>query len=150
MIFEQATGEKRRYPRWTVAGRLTGRFGYIPKVSVVDMSLGGTLIEHATELEPGIISLLNLLFPGHEAAQKCRVVRSDPHRLETLPIGTQDLVYRTGLEFLELSEESRRLIDGYIEFLKGLMQEATNPPRLVGHHINSQVRPGGDEELPPI
>jgi len=122
MIFEQAA-EKRRYPRWTVEGRLTGRFGYIPKVSVVDMSLGGTLIEHATELEPGIVSLLSLLFPGHEAAQKCRVVRSDLHRLETLPIGTQDLVYRTGLEFLELSEESRRLIDGYMEFLRGLMQE---------------------------
>ena len=123
MISEQATGEKRRYPRWTIEGRLTGRFGYIPRVSVVDLSLGGTLIEHATELDPGIISLLNLLFPGHEATQKCRVVRSDPHRLETLPIGTQDLVYRTGLEFLELSEESRRLIDGYIEFLRGLMQE---------------------------
>jgi len=123
MTFEEPTEEKRRYPRWAVEGRLTGRFGYIPKVSVVDMSLGGTLIEHATELEPGIISLLNLLFPGHEATQKCRVVRSDIQGLQVLPIGTQALMYRTGLEFIALSEETRRLIDGYIEFLGRLMQE---------------------------
>ena len=123
MTFEQATGEKRRYTRWAVDGRLTGRFGYIPKVSVVDISLGGTLIEHATELEPGIVSLLSLLFPGHEAAQKCRVVRSDIQRSQVLPSGTRDLINRTGLEFIELSEETRWLIDGYIEFLRGLMQE---------------------------
>src|SRR3970040_17318 len=102
MTFEEPTEEKRRYPRWAVEARLTGRFGYIPKVSVVDMSLGGTLIEHATELEPGIISLLNLLFPGHEATQKCRVVRSDIQGLQVLPIGTQALMYRTGLEFIAL------------------------------------------------
>lgn len=123
MTSEQATEERRRHPRWAVEGRLTGRFGYIPKVSVLDMSLGGTLIEHATELEPGIISLLNLLFPGHEATQKCRVVRSDIQRLQVLPIGTQALMYRTGLEFIELSEETRRLINGYIELLRRLMQE---------------------------
>jgi hypothetical protein len=33
------------------------------------------------------------------------------------------LVYRTGLEFLEASEEFRGLLDGYIEFLKALIQE---------------------------
>jgi hypothetical protein len=115
--------DKRRYPRWAVEGRLTGRFDDIPQVSVVDISLGGTLIEHASEFEPGVVSLLRLAFPGHESAQRCRVVRSDVHRVEFRPIGTQDVIYRTGLEFLESSEEFRGLVDGYIEFLKALLQE---------------------------
>jgi len=121
---EQAKEDKRRYPRFAVEGRVTGRFDYIPKVYVVDISLGGTLIEHAGDLQPGSISFLNLLFPGHEVGVKCQVIRSDAHRLEVLSIGTQDLVYRTGLEFLGLSEDSRRRIDGYIEFRKALTEEA--------------------------
>jgi len=123
MPSEQPRGDKRRYPRWAVEGRLTGRFSDIFLVAVVDISLAGTLIEHVSELEPGVVSLLNLAFPGHESAQKCRVVRSDVHRVEILPIGTQDLVYRTGLEFLQASEEFRGLLNGYIEFLKALIQE---------------------------
>jgi hypothetical protein len=120
MAVEQDKGDKRRYPRWAVAGRVTGRVGDLPKVSVVDISLSGALIEHSSHFQLGAILFMNLLFPGHEVGLKCRVVRSDPHGYEVLPSGTRDLLHRTGLEFVDVSEVSHRIVNGYIEFLSGL------------------------------
>lgn len=120
MPVEQARGDQRRYPRWAVGRRLTGRVGNFPKVSVINLSLGGALIEHPSLLHPGLTLFLDLIFPGHEVGLKCRVVRSDPHGYEDLPAGGRDLVYRSGVEFVDISEASHRVINGYIEFLSGL------------------------------
>ncbi len=117
---EQVKEDRRRYPRWAVRGRLTGQVvGHIPKVSVVDISLGGVLIEHTSPVEPGVISFLNMLLPGHEVTLKSRVVRSAVYHSEVRSTTERERIYRTGLEFLDLTEASLRLINGYIEFLKG-------------------------------
>jgi hypothetical protein len=120
VAIEQPKGDQRRHPRWGVRGRLTGRVGNIPKVAVVDISLGGAMIEHPSLFQSGAVMVVNLLFPGHEVGLKCRVIRSDPHGYEVLPTGTRDLLHRTGLEFLDISEASQRVINGYIQFLSEL------------------------------
>lgn len=117
-LVEQIKGERRRYPRWVVGGRLAGRINTVHSVSFINISLGGILIEHSDIIRPGDSSLLHLLILGREVALNCRVVRSLVHRPEVEPGGERALIYRSGLEFLGLSEESLGLIDQYIEFVK--------------------------------
>ncbi len=123
---QQAQGEKRGYPRWPIGGRLAGRIDAAHNVSFIDISLGGILIEHADIIRPGGTSLLTLLVLGREITLNCRVMRSLVHRPDVEGGGERRLIYRTGLQFLGPSEESLRLIDEYIEFLKG-QQPDTKP-----------------------
>jgi hypothetical protein len=43
------------------------------------------------------------------------VIRSVVNRIELQPDGEQALIYHTGLEFLDLSEETRQVISDYIQ-----------------------------------
>jgi hypothetical protein len=47
------------------------------------------------------------------------VVRSSEHRFEVRLTGEREHVYRTGLEFLGIPEDSRVLLDKYIDLLRG-------------------------------
>ncbi|MFQ5846442.1 MAG: PilZ domain-containing protein [Candidatus Methylomirabilales bacterium] len=110
-------GDRWRYPRWRVCEEMTGRMASRNQVSVLDISLGGALIEHFNLVRPGSPSFLSLVVQGAEISLRCRVVRTRLHRHELWPTGEHGYVYRTGLEFLALSEESRRLLTQYIDFL---------------------------------
>lgn len=118
----QVRGERRQDPRWGVRGRNLGRITpyraatYEP-ASVVDISMGGALIEHTNIVGPGTLAFLTFLMHlvhGAEAGVMCRVVRSVVDRYDVDPAGKRDLIYRTGLKFLAPSEVSRRVIMGYI------------------------------------
>lgn len=87
--------------------------------SLVDISLGGALIEHAQVVRPGTLSSLDLELQGKKLRVKCRVARSIVNRIEGQPDGEQALIYHTGLEFLEPSEETRQLINDYIQSITG-------------------------------
>lgn len=119
-MLHPTNGDTRRYRRWVVGGRLAAKLGGNPNASLVDISLGGALVEHSNMMKPGSISFLTLSFDRQEEVLKCRVVRSVGHRYEVWPTGERDLVYRTGIEFLDLSESSLGLIDKSIESLKVL------------------------------
>lgn len=118
----QVRGERRQDLRWGVGGRTSGRMTpyhaatYEP-VSLVDISMGGALIEHSNIVGPGTLAFLTFLMHlvhGAEAGVMCRVVRSVVDRYDVDPAGKRDLIYRTGLTFLAPSEVSRRVIMGYI------------------------------------
>jgi len=121
-VGEQARGDRRGDLRWEVRGRPPGRMTPLHKatyhtVSLVDISMGGALIEHSTKVGPGTPAFLTLLIHmvhGWEAGLMCQVVRSVVDRYDVDPTGKRDLVYRTGLKFLAPSEVSRRVIVGYI------------------------------------
>ncbi len=115
---EQARGDRRRDLRWGVRGRPQGRMTPLRKttyqtVSLVDISMGGALIEHSTQVGPGTLVFLRML-RGWEAGLMCQVVRSVVDRYDVDPTGRRDLVYRNGLKFLAPSEVSRRVIVEYI------------------------------------
>ena len=82
-------------------------------VSLVDISMGGALIEHSTQVGPGTLVFLHML-RGWGAGFMCQVVRSVVDRYDVDPTGRQDLVYRIGLKFLAPSEVSRQVIVEYI------------------------------------
>ena len=109
--------DRRRYLRWRVGEGLTGRIASKNEVSILDISLGGALIEHSNLVRPGTLSFLTLLLRGREVSLRYRVVRSGIYRYETWPTGEQEHLYRTGVEFLAVSEDSRRVLDKYINFL---------------------------------
>jgi hypothetical protein len=62
---------------------------------------------------------LTILVNEQEVRLKCRVVRSEVQSYEVWPTGKKEHVYRTGLEFLGLSENSQGLISEYIDLLRG-------------------------------
>lgn len=109
--------DRRRHLRWRVGEGLTGRIASKNEASILDISLGGALVEHSNLVRPGTLSFLTLLLRVQEVNLRCRVVRSAIYRFKTWPTGEQEHLYRTGVEFLALSEDSRRMIDKYINFL---------------------------------
>ncbi|MFQ5657967.1 MAG: PilZ domain-containing protein [Candidatus Methylomirabilales bacterium] len=121
----RAKEERRRHPRWEVQDQIVGQIPRVPEVSLVNISIGGVLIEHVKIVRPGSFCFLSLLLSGQKVGLKCRVVRSVVHRYELSATGERDLIYRTGLKFLALSETPRRQIEKYIDSLRGERPEAT-------------------------
>lgn len=111
---EKKRPERRRHPRFVVGGKATARVTAVYEASLVDISLGGALVEHAHIVRPGTISYLVLTLKGGEVSVPCRVVRSVVHRPEVDPEGERVLIYRTGLEYVDLSDETLGLLNDYI------------------------------------
>ena len=72
----------------------------IGEVSVLNLSLGGALIEHFEVVRPNTILELVLTLAGRETRVRCRVIWSEIYRGEVQPDGEQELIFRTGLDFL--------------------------------------------------
>ena len=111
---EEGQRDRREHPRFTVAGKATGRVSAVHDASLVDVSFGGVLIEHSQVVRPGTTSSLDLDLEGKRLRLRCRVIRSVVNRIELQPDGEQALIYRTGLEFLHPSDETRQVISNFI------------------------------------
>ncbi len=107
--------ERRQDPRVVVGDKTKGRINGIGEVSVLNLSPGGALIEHAEIVRPNTIAHLVLTLAGRETRVPCRVVWSAIHRAEVQPDGEQELIFRTGVEFPNPSEETRQAISDYIQ-----------------------------------
>ena len=106
--------DRRQHARFVVGGGTKGRVTSIYDARILDISPGGSLIEHAHLVRPGTMSSLDLDLLGKRMSLKCRVARSVVHRSEVQPDGEQALIYRTGLEFLHPSDETRQVISDFI------------------------------------
>ena len=104
------TGERRRHLRWRLRKRLTGRISSDHKIAILDISLGGALIEHANPVRPGTVSFLTVSAAEQEITLRCRVSRSAIYRYEVRPTGVREHVYRTAVEFSAPSPDFRRLL----------------------------------------
>lgn len=113
----QAEPDRRCHFRWEATGTETS-IGPHHEASLLNLSEGGVLMEHSHPVRPGTVLLLTLSVPGDQITLRCRVVRSSEHRYEVWPTGERQHVYRTGLEFLEIPEDSRVLLDKYIDLLR--------------------------------
>ncbi|MFQ5988742.1 MAG: PilZ domain-containing protein [Candidatus Methylomirabilales bacterium] len=118
MGLQRGQPEKRRYPRFPVGGRIKGRVRALYDASLMDVSVGGALIEHAQIVRPGSTSFLILFLHGRPVNLRCSVVWSHVDRPELQPDGERALIFRTGLEFLESTDEILRLLSDYLEMLR--------------------------------
>lgn len=107
--------DKREYPRVFVEGKSRGRVAAICEGSLLNISLGGVLIEHVHALRPGTPSFVELELQGKRVRLRCRVARSVADRTEVQPDGEREVIYHSGLEFLDVPEETRQAINDYIE-----------------------------------
>ncbi len=112
-------GKRRQYPRVIVEGTIKGRVFAMYEASLLNISLGGALIENDNILCPGTIISLSLDLQGRRVNASSRVVRSAVHRIALQPDGERALIYQTGVEFLDASEETRQVISNYIQSITG-------------------------------
>ncbi len=117
--------DKRRYPRFVVGGKSTGRLTTTYTATLVNISLGGALVEHPDIVRPGTISFMDITLLGKEVRLKCRVTRSVVYRTQMLESGERELIYQTGLEFLDPPRETLDLIARYIETLPDGKRQGT-------------------------
>ena len=113
---EQELG-RRKHPRFVVKGGAKGRVAAVWDAVLLNISLGGALIEHANVVRPGTPTSVELDLQGKRIRLRCRVARSVGNRIEVQPDGEQEMIYHTGLQFVEPSDETLQVIGDYIHSL---------------------------------
>ncbi len=101
--------QTRRFPRFQIRG-VMGAITEADEAEVLDLSMGGALVEHRGMFRVGASCFLDLRTAGMLVSILCRVVYSGESRRE--PEGT--LYYRTGVEFLDLPLESQHTLEAVI------------------------------------
>lgn len=124
MAVEKSRTERRQYSRFLVGGRAKGRVTAVYEASLVDLSLGGALIEHVDIVRPGTTSYLVLRMKGRNVNLRCRVIRSIVHRVQVESDGERALIYQTGVQFVDRSDATMQMISDYIMST----MEAIDPP----------------------
>lgn len=115
---EREWPDKRRFPRFPVGGRIKGRVRALYDASLMDVSLGGALIEHAQIVRPGTVSFVILFLQGHPLSLRCQVVWSQVDRPELQSDGERALIFHTGLQFVDPPQEAQQLLSDYIDALR--------------------------------
>lgn len=111
--------DKRGYPRVVVEGKTEGKVTSVYEASLLNISLGGALIEHVEALRPGTPSYLEVELQGRRVRLRCRVARSVADRIEVQPDGERAVLYHSGMEFLDLPEDTQQVISDYIQAITG-------------------------------
>lgn len=112
---EKGNSNRRHHARFVVREKFLGRVTSVYDATILNISLGGVLIEHAHVVRPGASSSLDLDLQGKRLSLRCRVARSVVHRAERQPDGEHALIYQTGLEFIDAPKETRIMISNYIQ-----------------------------------
>ncbi|HYB73812.1 MAG TPA: PilZ domain-containing protein [Candidatus Sulfotelmatobacter sp.] len=98
--------ENRRSRRIQVQGDVDATGTPTFQASVVNLSRDGVCVEHAAKLEPGQVCELRFRIPPMSFSVRARVVWSSPHRQ-----GGGTGRFRSGAEFVDVSEDARAAID---------------------------------------
>lgn len=96
---------------------MKGRTGALDEVSLVNLSLGGAMVEHPGAVDQESMSSLSLELQQQTFSLRCRIVWSKVERHELDPEGKQVTIFRAGLEFLDPPEAVQGVIDNYIQLL---------------------------------
>lgn len=105
--------DRRRLPRFRTAN--VGGFIIPPaEADVINLSMGGALVEHQGALRVGSQCTLTLRVPEATVRIKCHVAHSRADHRASGPSGEGLLFYRTGLQFLELSPEAEHVMAAVI------------------------------------
>ncbi len=113
---EQELG-RRKHPRFVVKGEVKGLVAAVRDAVLLNISLGGVLIEHANVVRPGTPTSVELDIQGKRIRLRCRVTRSEADRIEVQSDGEREMIYHTGLQFVEPSDETLQVIGDYIHSL---------------------------------
>lgn len=122
MAQSEGGAERRRRPRLAVHGEVMGRIHTVASAPFVDLSETGALLEVSCALKPGAFYALRFGVPeGVELVLKTRVVRSFVQGFQPGPRGESLVMYRTAVEFVEMTVEDRAVLQRHL-------RSATSPP----------------------
>ncbi|KRT69235.1 MAG: hypothetical protein XU15_C0012G0046 [candidate division NC10 bacterium CSP1-5] len=128
LAVEKSGSERRQYSRFLVGGRAKGRVTAVYEASLLDLSLGGALIEHVHIVRPGTTSYLILRMKGRDVNLRCRIIRSSVHRVQVESDGGRALVFQTGLQFVDRSDATMQMISDYIMSTVGTIDPPLTRP----------------------
>ena len=114
--------ERRRSPRYIADQEIYARIKSSIPVRIVDVSSRGMMVESTSAVPP--VGACDLWIPGTQGDVKLRVrvQRSRAQFVET-ENGSRGLVYRSGLEILELNEPARDALGSILEQLGGALDD---------------------------
>ncbi len=102
--------QTRRFPRFQIRD-VAGSVADACDADVLDLSMGGALIEHEGMFRIGAAFILGVENSGsHHLSIRCHVVHSQVNRCK--PEGT--LYYQTGVKFLDLTLEAEQTLEAVI------------------------------------
>ncbi|MGB9715132.1 MAG: PilZ domain-containing protein [Thermodesulfovibrionales bacterium] len=108
--------ERRRYKRFKIEGMgIDGKMLFAKNVKILDMSVGGMLVETDKRLNPGSEHILKLRHKDKIISIKSVVAWCLLGKSERNPKGEVIPIYHAGMEFINLTDETRRKIARFIE-----------------------------------
>ena len=110
--------DRRRRLRVPVPEQLQVSLALWGGIRVLDLSETGALIEHVEPLVLGAACLLALRLGGAELRLPARVVWSQVHSLTPTP-RSEEVRYRSGLEFIEIPAGAKAQIGRFLASLSG-------------------------------
>lgn len=106
--------DRRKHTRFFIRERAKGLVSRVDEVSLVNIALGGVLVESAEVVRPGTFSDLGLELQDKRIRLRCRVVWSAVARQVVDSSGEGIVLYHTGLEFSDISPEAQEVITDYL------------------------------------
>lgn len=110
--------DRRKRGRVNLQGALCGTLGLSAEVRVINLSLGGAMIEHRERLSPDQPCLLGLRLAGLDLRLRARVVWSRAHSAGRTLGGESEVSFRSGLQFTELPEGAEVHLRQYLARLR--------------------------------
>jgi hypothetical protein len=111
---------RRAHERHDLPGHVPGEVKIYHSMEIRQLSAGGALIEIGVPLQLDSLHDFRLSLGDHSVVVKGRVVHSHISN-----VGSDRLTYRTGIEFVDLSDPVTEAISGFIEALAA--QRLENP-----------------------
>jgi len=114
--------ERRRSPRYQADQEIYARIKSSIPVRIVDVSSHGMMVESSSAVPPA--GACDLWVPGDDGDVKLRVrVQRSRAQFVSGRGGGRALVYRSGLEFLEMGESARVALDSILHQLGGAIED---------------------------
>jgi hypothetical protein len=103
---------QRAHERHDLPGHVSGEVKIYHSMEIRQLGGGGALIEIGVPLQLDSLHDFRLSLGEHSVVVKARVVHSHISN-----VGSDQLTYRTGIEFVDLSEPVTLAISGFVETL---------------------------------
>ncbi|NOZ78411.1 MAG: PilZ domain-containing protein [Acidobacteria bacterium] len=116
---------RRRSERYAPGQTLVGKVKATVPARILDISRHGVQVEVPTALRPAVNCDVTLPLEGRELHLRARISRCSAQGFSSFEDGEKKLIYRAGLEFVDLDARSLEVLESTLDELK-----AKTSPRL--------------------
>ena len=121
--------QRRAYPRLGLPDEAAATIANVGTARLMNVSAGGALLEHPGLVRPGYRAFLVLPSEEGDLRLACQVAYSSVVRTAPNPQGDRDLIYRTGMQFINLDRVAQnRLSDLLTSYAHGTLPTPQSSP----------------------